>query len=123
MNKISKNNPGLVDAVVDGILEKKGKDIRVLDLRKLESAVADYFIVCTGNSSTQVDALVDSVDEFAKKLTGENPISIEGRTNGEWVLMDYADVVVHIFLPETREFYKLEDLWSDADIQIIDNEK
>jgi ribosome-associated protein len=123
MNKISNNNPGLVDAVVDGILEKKGKDIRVLDLRKLESAVADYFIVCTGNSSTQVDALVDSVDEFAKKLTGENPISIEGRTNGEWVLMDYADVVVHIFLPETREFYKLEDLWSDADIQIIDNEK
>lgn len=123
MNKISNNNPGLVDAVVDGILEKKGKDIRVLDLRKLESAVADYFIVCTGNSSTQVDALVDSVDEFAKKLTGENPISIEGRTNGEWVLMDYADVVVHIFLPETREFYKLEDLWSDADIQIIDNEE
>ena len=123
MNKISNNNPGLVDAVVDGILEKKGKDIRVLDLRKLELAVADYFIVCTGNSSTQVDALVDSVDEFAKKLTGENPISIEGRTNGEWVLMDYADVVVHVFLPETREFYKLEDLWSDADIQIIDNEE
>jgi len=123
MNKISNNNPGLVDAVVDGILEKKGKDIRVLDLRKLESAVADYLIVCTGNSSTQVDALVDSVDEFAKKLTGENPISIEGRTNGEWVLMDYADVVVHVFLPETREFYKLEDLWSDADIQIIDNEE
>ncbi len=113
----------LVQAVIDGLLEKKGEDIKVLDMRNLEAAVANYFIICTGNSHPQVDALADSVDEFVKKSTGENPLGIEGRENSEWILIDYSDVVVHIFLPETRTFYKLENLWSDANIQSINQEK
>lgn len=119
MTKSTKVESNLVKAVVDGLLEKKGEEIKVLDMRNLEAAVADYFIICTGNSHPQVDALTDSVDEFVKKATGENPIGIEGRENSEWVLIDYSDVVVHIFLPETRTFYQLEKLWADANTSLI----
>jgi len=115
----TKVESNLVQAVIDGLLEKKGEDIKVLDMRNLEAAVADYFIICTGNSHPQVDALADSVDEFVKKSTGENPLGMEGRENSEWILIDYSDVVVHIFLPETRTFFKLENLWSDANIHTI----
>ncbi len=120
MSKSYNTDSQLVKAAVDGILEKKGKDVKVLNMRALEQAVADYFVICTGNSPAQIDAIVDSVDEFVKKNTGENPINIEGRQNMEWVLLDYGDVVVHVFLPETRDFYKLEELWSDAEIQTIE---
>jgi len=123
MTKTSKEEPNLVNAVIDGLLEKKGEDIKVLDMRNLEAAVADYFIICTGNSHPQVDALADSVDEYVKKSTGENPLGVEGRENLEWILLDYSNVVVHIFLPETRTFYNLENLWSDANIRLIKQEK
>jgi len=123
MTKTTKVEPELVKAVLDGLLDKKGEDIKLLDMRNLEAAVANYFIICTGNSHPQVDALADSVDEFVKKATHENPIGIEGRENSEWILLDYSDVVVHIFLPETRNFYNLEKLWSDAKISLITPEE
>lgn len=113
-----KNNPTetLLKAVIHGIEERKGKHIICLDLRKLEQSVSDYFIICEGDSTTQVDAIADSVHNEVKKATGENPSHTEGFENAEWILMDYFNVVVHIFLPETREFYNLERLWSDAEI-------
>jgi ribosome-associated protein len=104
----------LNEAVVRGILEKKGKNIVILDLRKLKDAVADYFIICQGDSSTQVKALADSVEEEVKKSLGERPWHIEGMENAQWVLVDYVNTVVHIFLPGTRDFYNIELLWNDA---------
>jgi len=99
---------------VDGIKEKKGKNIVVLDMRKISNAITDFFVICHGTSRTQVEALAESVDMHIKKLTGQNPFHVEGTRNAEWILIDYSDVVVHIFADEVRNFYKLEDLWGDA---------
>jgi ribosome-associated protein len=123
MSKTKKALPELVDLVVEALLDKKAIDIVVIDLRKLKSAVADYFVVCTGNSKPQVDALSDNVDRFVKLNLHEDPYGIEGKENMEWVLMDYSNVVVHIFQPSVREFYRLENLWSDAEIKYINTEK
>lgn len=109
----------LKDAVIAGMLEKKANKITVLDLRKLKTAMADYFIVCHGNSDKQVSAIADSVDEQAKKLAGERAWHIEGAELSEWILMDYFDVVVHIFREDKRDFYGIEELWSDAEITHI----
>lgn len=119
MSKTKNKLPELASTVVEALLDKKAIDIVVIDLRKLKSAVADFFVVCTGNSRPQVDALSDNVDRFVKLNLHEDPIGVEGKENMEWVLMDYSDVVVHIFQPEIRKFYRLEDLWSDAEIQLI----
>jgi ribosome-associated protein len=113
----------LKDAIIIGMLEKKANDITVLDLRKLKTSMADYFIVCHGNSDKQVSAIADSVEEQTKKLAGERAWHVEGSELNEWVLLDYFDIVVHIFMDEKREFYGIEDLWSDADISIIKDEK
>lgn len=106
----------LVDAIVEGIEEKKGEDIVVVDLKGVESSICQYFVICTGNSTMQIDAICDSVEEFARKQAGEKPVRIAGRENSQWVAMDYTDVIVHIFLPEVRDYYKIEDLWQDAEI-------
>lgn len=108
-------------AAVQGLEDKKAKDIIVLDLRKLPNAVSDYFIVCHGTSDTQVKALADAVEETVRKQTKDKPWHIEGTSNAEWVLIDYVNVVVHIFLEHSREFYQLEDLWADAQITKIEN--
>ena len=107
------------ELAINGIQEKKGSDIVCLDLRKIPNAVCDYFVICHGNSTTQVSAIADSVDDEIKKITGQNPWRMEGFTNAEWILIDYIDVVVHIFQQQTREFYKLEELWADAEITRI----
>ncbi len=109
----------LKDAIVKGMQEKKGNQISVLDLRKLKSSMADYFVICHASSDKQVSAIADSVEEFARKLTGEKPWHIEGLESAEWILMDYFDVVVHIFKEEKRAFYGIEELWGDADITQI----
>jgi ribosome-associated protein len=109
----------LNDAIIKGMQEKKGNQIKVLDLRKLKSSMADYFIICHASSDKQVSAIADSVEEFSRKLAGEKPLHIEGIESAEWILMDYFDVVVHIFLEEKREFYAIEELWGDAEITII----
>ena len=106
----------LVDAIVTGIEEKKGEDIVVVDLDGVEGAICKFFVICSGNSPTQVDAICDSVEEFTRKQAGEKPVRIAGRENSQWVAMDYTDVMVHIFLPDVRQYYALEDLWQDADI-------
>jgi len=107
------------ELAIKGIQEKKGYDIVCLDLRKIPTAVCDYFVICHGNSTTQVSAIADSVDDEIKKVTGQNPWRMEGFSNAEWILIDYVDVVVHIFQQQTREFYKLEELWADAEITRI----
>lgn len=109
----------LSEVVVHGMLEKKAEDVIVIDLRKIKHAVADYFVICSGNSDTQIDAIADSVEEEVKKSTKQNPWKREGKQQHEWVLIDYVDVVVHIFNKDKRRFYGLEELWGDAPITRI----
>ncbi|HCC70288.1 MAG TPA: ribosome silencing factor [Bacteroidales bacterium] len=107
----------LIDNIVKGIFEKKGERILKLDFRSLENSVCDYFIICHGNSVTQVDSITESVELQVKKNTGENPNHREGTKNNIWVLLDYGNVVVHIFQDKFRDFYNLEALWADAVIE------
>lgn len=110
--KISEIN--LVDTIVELIQDKKGKDIVSLDLRNIPEAITDYFVVCHAESTTQVRAITDYIEDEVKKRTSVKPFHVEGRSNGEWCLVDFGDVIVHIFQREKREFYQLEELWSDA---------
>lgn len=111
----------LSDVIVKGMQEKKATDIVVMDLRKVKNAVADFFIVCSGNSDKQLDAITDSIDAEVFKALKENPWHIEGKNNKEWMLLDYIDVVAHVFRKDRREFYALERLWGDADITEIED--
>jgi len=104
----------LSEIAVHGIQEKKGNDIVRLDLRNLNSSVSDYFIVCNADSSTQVKAIADSVEDEIYKNTQTSPWRKEGQENAEWIILDYFDIVVHIFKTEKRDFYGIEDLWGDA---------
>ncbi|WP_192823516.1 ribosome silencing factor [Rufibacter sp. LB8] len=115
-NKIQDNSDILAELVVKGMQERKAADIVVLNLKSLKNAVADYFIICSASSDTQLDAIATAVEEEVYKLTKENPWQSEGRTNREWVVLDYVDVVAHIFLKDKRNFYALEELWGDAEI-------
>jgi ribosome-associated protein len=110
----------LIDPIIKGIEEKKGKNIQVFDLRNTGHAVCDFFVICNADSGTQVDAIAYSVEGEVKKLTGESPWKSEGFENKEWILIDYVNVVVHVFQTQIREFYKLENLWADADIRQIE---
>jgi ribosome-associated protein len=105
----------LAESVVRGILEKKGQNVRWLDLRKIENAVCDYFIICEGTSNIQVEAIADSVETTVKDETNQRPYRSEGWENALWILIDYVNVVVHVFDRDTRDFYKLEQLWADAE--------
>ncbi|WP_303310394.1 ribosome silencing factor [Hymenobacter sp. BT730] len=117
---IRQDSDRLAEVVVRGMQEKKAADIVVLDLKDLKNAVADYFVICSASSDTQLDAIARSVEEEVEKLTGQSPWQTEGRMQREWVLLDYVDVVVHIFLRDRRQFYALEELWGDADIKYIE---
>jgi len=109
----------LSKVVVQGMQEKKAQDIIVLDLRNIANSIADFFIICSGNTDTQVSAISESVEETVNKSDKQNPWHKEGNRNNEWVLLDYVDVVVHIFKKDRREFFALEDLWGDAEITRI----
>jgi ribosome-associated protein len=111
----------LIDSIVDGIQEVKGKDITILDLKGIPNAVTDYFIICTGESSTQVDAISHSIVRETRKKLKEKPWHQEGNTNSEWILLDYVNIVVHVFYKEVRSFYNLERLWADAKRNDIPN--
>ena len=102
----------LVQAITKGIQEKKGQGIAIADMNGIDGAICNYFIVCQGNSPMQVQAITDSVEEFAWKETREKPVHIVGQENAVWVAMDYTDVMVHIFVPDMREYYNLENLWA-----------
>ena len=121
MRKTKKQNESAILSMiaVNGILEKKGKDIVTLDLRNVKNALTDYFIICHADSGTQVGAIAKGIEEEVYKKTGEDPWHKEGFENAEWILLDYVNVVVHIFLKEKRYFYSIENLWADAEIQKI----
>lgn len=110
----------LASVAVEGMQEKKAREITRLDLRNISSSVTDFFIVCHGDSRTQVEAIARSVEEEVFKKTGESPWHREGFENAEWILLDYINVVIHIFQPEKRNFYGIERLWADAEIKRID---
>ncbi|RAJ03916.1 ribosome-associated protein [Chitinophaga skermanii] len=108
--------------IIKAIQEKKGDNVVSLDLRKIPEAVADFFIICEANSNTQVKAIADFVEEEVKKHTDESPYKAEGRTGQQWILVDYVNIVVHVFTPDNRKFYNLEEMWSDADrMEHLDN--
>ncbi|HEX6226040.1 MAG TPA: ribosome silencing factor [Chryseolinea sp.] len=113
----------LSDVIVKGMQEKKASDIVVMDLRKIKNAVADFFVICSGNSDKQLDAISDSIDAEVFKKLKENPWHTEGKNNKEWMLLDYINVVAHVFRKDRREFYALERLWGDADITEITGDK
>ena len=111
----------LVKTITEGIQEKKGKDIVVADLTEIEDTICKYFVICEGNTPTQLAAITESVYDYVRKETGEKPFGVDGLRNSQWVALDYSDVLVHIILPETREFYNLENLWADAKLTEIPN--
>ena len=118
--KGAKESKVFCDLVVKGMLEMKASQIAVLDFADVTNAVADYFIVCSGGSDTQIDAIADSVEDEVYKVTNSHPWKKEGKENKEWILIDYGNVVVHIFRSDRREFYALEKLWGDAAISYIE---
>jgi len=116
-NKTLNESAYISELAIFGIQEKKGNDIVRLDLRNIFSSVSDYFVICHADSSTQVKAIANSVEEEIFKATQQDPWRKEGLEYGEWILLDYIDVVVHIFRTDKREFYGVEDLWGDAEIK------
>ncbi|PCI34635.1 MAG: ribosome silencing factor [Flavobacteriaceae bacterium] len=119
MTKKSVNADELIAIIIKGIDEVKGEDIKLLDLRDIENTVCDYYIICSGNSNTQVNAISGSIQKMVGKQLKEKPWHVEGEGNAEWVLMDYVNVAVHVFQKQTREYYDLESLWGDAKITDI----
>lgn len=104
----------LITEIIRGIEKVKGNDITILDLREIENTVCEYFVICEGNSNTQVNAIAGSVQKGVSKSLQDKPWHVEGEANAEWVLIDYVNVVVHIFQKQVREFYDIESLWGDA---------
>jgi ribosome-associated protein len=104
----------LSELIAKGMGEKKGLDIAILDLRKVKNSITDFFVICSGNSDTQLDALANSVEDEVYKVSKIDPWQKEGKANGEWILIDYVDVVAHIFHKDRRQHYDLEELWGDA---------
>lgn len=109
----------LVETIKEGIQEKKGSEIVIADLSGIDGTIANYFIICQGNSPTQVEAIAESISDMVRKQLGEKPVNVAGLGNDQWVAIDYVDVLVHIFLPEVRAFYDLEHLWEDAKLTRI----
>ena len=114
MQKNQADADQIVSEIIKGIEEVKGQEIQILDLRDIENTVCDYFVICSGTSNTQVNAIVNSVQKLVSKSLKEKPWHIEGSDNAEWVLMDYVHVVVHVFEKHIREFYDIEGLWGDG---------
>ena len=104
----------LCDAIVEGMQENKANEIVVLDLRELDGAITEFFVICSGDSDTHVDGISNSIDKYVRKNLKEKPWHVEGKTNSDWVLLDYVNVVGHVFYKEKRSFYDIEELWSDA---------
>lgn len=119
MVNTTSNTDQLITFILKGIEEVKGKDIKILDLRDIENTVCDYFIICNGTSNTQVNAIVNSIQKTVSRETKDKPWHVEGTENAEWVLMDYVNVVVHVFQKHVREYYDIEGLWGDAKLTTI----
>ncbi|WP_159521866.1 ribosome silencing factor [Sunxiuqinia indica] len=119
---IGKDSQQLLNAILEGIHKIKGKDIVKIDLTKINHSECNYFIICHGNSTTQVDAIAHSVERTVEEMVGEKAWHKDGYQNSVWVLLDYADVMVHVFQHETRKHYNLENLWADAATEKIQTE-
>ncbi|GAK76549.1 iojap protein [Nonlabens ulvanivorans] len=122
MTKEKVSTDALIAQMIAGIEDVKGNDITIMDLREIENTVTSYFIICNGNSNTQVNAIVNSIQRKVSKELQENPWHVEGSSQAEWVLMDYVDVVVHVFQKHVREYYDLEGLWGgDAKTTVVES--
>lgn len=108
-----------VDFIIKGIQEKKGKQIVTLNISAIENTAAKYFVICHGTSKPHVQAIAESIEDLVRESNGDKPTNREGFENAEWILIDYFDVLVHVFQEPTRRFYKLENLWADAEIHYI----
>lgn len=111
----------LLSAVLYGIAEKKGKNPAVIDLRKIGNSISDYYVVCHGSSNTNVEAIAESVVDEVRLKTGDKPRHVEGRREAEWIVVDFFDIVVHVFQEEFRNHYEIEELWADADIKYTED--
>lgn len=109
----------LVNTITKGIQEKKGKNITIVDLKNIDGAITNYFVICQGGSPSQVEAIASSVEDTVRETLREKPVKVVGLGSNQWVAMDYTDVIVHVFLPETRDYYNLENLWQDAQLTEI----
>ncbi|MFT5737449.1 MAG: ribosome-associated protein [Maribacter sp.] len=121
MQNRKNNADDLIALILQGIEEVKGQHINLLDLRDIENTVCDYFIVCNGTSNTHVNAIVGSIQKIVSKAIQDKPWHVEGEANAEWVLLDYINVVVHVFQKQIREFYDIEGLWGDAKFTTIES--
>ncbi|KPM31841.1 Iojap-like protein [Croceitalea dokdonensis DOKDO 023] len=121
MQKSKAGADELIALVLSGIEEVKGVDINLLDLREIENTVCDYFIICNGTSNTHVNAIVSSIQKTVSKAIKDKPWHVEGSENAEWVLMDYVNVVVHVFQKQIREYYDIEGLWGDAKVTVVES--
>ena len=115
------NSKKLCDLVVAGMSEKKASEIMIMDLKHVKHAVSDYFVICSGTSDTQIDAISDAIEEHVREHSKQKPWKKEGQQNREWILIDYVDVVAHVFSQDKREFYALEELWGDAIITAVED--
>lgn len=116
-----KQTNNLLDAIVDGMQERKAKNIMIMDLSGIENRVCDYYVICDADSKTHVSSIADSVEEVVTKTTSEKAFHSEGHQNSEWILIDYINIVVHVFLKEFRDHYNLEGLWGDAEIRLVND--
>lgn len=109
----------LVKTIVEAIQDKKGQNVVVVDFKKITDFICSYFVICQGNSRPQVDAIARNIGEYTFEKTGEKPFAVSGESNALWIAIDYGDIMVHVFEPETRKFYDLEHLWEDATLTTI----
>ncbi|MFZ9003171.1 MAG: ribosome silencing factor [Robiginitalea sp.] len=121
MQKRKASADELIALILHGIEEVKGLDINILDLREIDNTVCDYFVLCNGTSNTHVNAIVNSIQKTVSKAIQDKPWHVEGSENAEWVLMDYVNVVIHVFQKHAREFYDIEGLWGDAKFTLVEN--
>ncbi|MEQ8217542.1 MAG: ribosome silencing factor [Arenibacter sp.] len=121
MQKRKSSADELIALILSGIEEVKGHDINLLDLRDIENTVCDYFIICNGTSNTHVNAIVGSIQKTVSKAIQDKPWHVEGSDNAEWVLMDYVNVVVHVFQKQVRQYYDIEGLWGDAKVTSVES--
>ncbi|PQJ15597.1 ribosome silencing factor [Aureicoccus marinus] len=121
MQKTQTSADELISLIINGIEEVKGVNINLLDLREIDNTVCDYFVICNGTSNTHVNAIVSSIQKTVSKAIHDKPWHVEGADNAEWVLMDYVNVVVHVFQKQVREFYDIEGLWGDAKVTMVES--
>lgn len=119
MQNKNNNAQEVINQIIEGIQDKKGKEIVVVDMLELGNSICDYFVICQGGSPAQVSAITDSIEDTVRVNCKRKPYAVDGLRNAQWVAMDYGDILVHVFLPDVRKFYDIEHLWADAKLTMI----